>query len=67
MLTGQNKNNSKLGDGCYLDLLWCQIERSRAEQNHALCSNRDAPRDDHTKSSQTEKDKCHVLSLIGRL
>ena len=32
--------------------------------NNAICSNMDGPRDYHTKSSKTEKDKYHMISLI---
>ena len=34
------------------------------EQNNAICSNMDRPRDCHTKWSQTEKDKYHMIPLI---
>ena len=33
------------------------------EWNNAICSNMDRPRDDHTKGSQKEKDKYHMISL----
>ena len=34
------------------------------EQNNAVCSNVDATRDFHSKLSQKEKDKYHMISLI---
>ena len=36
----------------------------KKEWNNVICSNMDGPRDDHTKWSQIEKDKCHMMSLI---
>ena len=36
----------------------------KKEQNNAICSNMDGTRDYHTKSSQTEKDKYHMIPLI---
>ena len=36
----------------------------KKEQNDAICSNMDGPRDYHTKWSQKEKDKYHMVSLI---
>ena len=38
--------------------------RHKKEWNNAICSNMDGPRDDHTKWSQTEEDKYHMISLI---
>ena len=38
--------------------------RHKKEQNNAICSNVDGPRDYHTERNQTEKDKCHIISLI---
>ena len=35
----------------------------KKEQNNAICSNTDATRDYHTKGSESEKDKYHMLSL----
>ena len=37
----------------------------KIEQNNSLCRNMDRPGDDHTKWSQTEKDKYHMISLIS--
>ena len=34
-------------------------------QNNAICSNMDKARDSHTKRSQKEKDKYHVILLTG--
>ena len=34
----------------------------KKEQNNAICSNMDGPRDYHTKSSKS--DKYHMISLI---
>ena len=34
------------------------------EGNNAACSNMDRPRDDHTKSSKSDKDSHHIISLI---
>ena len=36
----------------------------KKEWNNAICSNMDGPGDYHTKLSQTEKDKYHMISLI---
>ena len=36
----------------------------RIEQNYAICSNMDGPRDYHIKWSQSDKDKYHMISLI---
>ena len=36
----------------------------KKEWNNTICSNMDGPRDDHTKWSETEKDKYHMISLI---
>ena len=36
----------------------------KKEWNNAICSNMDGPRDYHTKWSQKEKDKYHMISLI---
>ena len=36
----------------------------KEEWNNDICSNIDGPRDDHTKWSQTEKNKYHMISLI---
>ena len=35
------------------------------KQNNAICSNMDETRDSHTKWSQKEKDKYHMISLIS--
>ena len=37
----------------------------KTEQNNAFCNNTDATRDSHTRSSQKEKDKYHMISLIS--
>ena len=34
------------------------------EQNNAICSNTDGPRDCHIEWSQSDKDKYHMISLI---
>ena len=34
------------------------------EWNNAICSNKEGPRDHHTKGSKREKDKYHVISFI---
>ena len=39
----------------------------KKEQNNAICSNMDATRDSHTNWSQKEKDKYHMISLIGSI
>ena len=36
----------------------------KKEQNNAICSNMDGPRDCHTEWSKSEKDKYHMISLI---
>ena len=36
-------------------------------QNNATCSNMDATRDSHTKQSQKDKDKYHMISLTCRI
>ena len=33
--------------------------------NNAICSNMDGPRDYHTEWSKSDKDKYHMISLIG--
>ena len=35
--------------------------------NNITCSNMGRPRDYHTKWSKSEKDKYHMISLIGRI
>ena len=35
----------------------------KKEQNNAICSNMDGPGDDHTKQSQKEKSKYHMIPL----
>ena len=37
----------------------------KKEPNNAIRSYVDGPRDDHTKESQKEKDKYHLISLIS--
>ena len=37
---------------------------NKEHNNVAICSNMDATRDSHTKWSQNEKDKYHMISLI---
>ena len=36
----------------------------KKEWNNAICSNRDRPRDYHTKWRESEKDKYHMILLI---
>ena len=36
----------------------------KKEQNNAICSNMDGPRDCHTKWNKSDKDKYHMISLI---
>ena len=36
----------------------------KTERNNAICSNMDATGDYHTKSSKSDKDKYHMISLI---
>ena len=36
----------------------------KKEWNNAICSNMDGPRGYHVKWSKSEKDKCHMISLI---
>ena len=36
-------------------------------KNNDICSYMDGPRDHHTKQSQKEKDKYHMISLICRI
>ena len=36
----------------------------KKNQNNAICSNMDRPRDYHTKWSKSERDKYHMISLI---
>ena len=46
---------------------WCHevLLSHKKEQNNAICNNMDATRDYHTKwSSQKDKDKYHMISLI---
>ena len=35
----------------------------KKEQNNAICSNKDGPRDCHTEWSKSDKDKCHWYHL----
>ena len=35
----------------------------KKEWNNVICSNMDGPRDDHTKWSQTEKDKYYITYI----
>ena len=35
------------------------------EWNNANCSNKDGPRNYHTKWSKPDKDKCYTISLIS--
>ena len=37
---------------------------NKKEQNNAICSNMDGPRDCHTEWSQTEKDTYPIISLL---
>ena len=39
----------------------------KKEWNNVICSNMDATRDYHTKWSKSDKDKCHIISLIYRI
>ena len=41
------------------------LSRKKKNENNAICSHMDGPGDDHTKWSQTEKDKYHMISLIS--
>ena len=34
--------------------------------HHAMSSNKEGSRDDHTKWSETKKDKYHMISLSGK-
>ena len=36
----------------------------KKEQDNAICSNMNGTRDYHTKGSKSEKDKCHMISLL---
>ena len=36
----------------------------KKELNNAICSNRNGPRDYHTKRSKSEKGRYHMISLI---
>ena len=35
----------------------------KKEENNAICSNIDGPRDDHIKWSKSEKDKHHIIYM----
>ena len=37
----------------------------KKEQNNAICSNMDGPRDEHTKRTKTEKDKYDMTLIIS--
>ena len=37
----------------------------KKEQNNAICSNMDGPRDEHTKGTKTEKDKYDMTLIIS--
>ena len=36
----------------------------KIEWNNAICSNVDGARDDHTKWSKSEKDKCSMIIIV---
>ena len=46
---------------------WVTSLHFKKEQNNAICSNMDEPRDYHTKRSKSEKDKYHLISLMWNL
>ena len=48
----------------YLHTMEYYLAMKRMEKNNVICSNMDGPRDYHTKRSQTEKGKYHVISLM---
>ena len=49
------------------DLVHTYIFSYQKECNNAICSNMDEPRDCHTESSQTEKQKHHELPYMQNL
>ena len=42
------------------------LSNHNKEQNSAICTNMDRPRDYHTKLSKSEKDMYHMISLSCR-
>lgn len=36
----------------------------KKEEDNAICSNTDGPKEEHTKRSKSEKDKYNTISLI---
>ena len=49
------------------DLVHIYISSQQKERNNAICSNMDRPRDRHTESSQTEKQKHHEIPYMQNL
>ena len=43
---------------------WTSLIIHLLQQNNAICSNMDGPRDGHTEWSKSDKDKYHMISLI---
>ena len=39
------------------------LSHLKQEQNNAICSDMDGPRDCHTKWSKSDKDKCYIVTL----
>ena len=39
----------------------------KTEQNNAICSDMDGPRDCHTEWSKSEKDKCHDIAYMWNI
>ena len=56
-----NQNNE------YKPLNTMEYYSANKEWNNAICSNSDGPRNYHTKWSQKEKDKYHMIELIREI
>ena len=73
---GSTTHNSQDMEGTYMSIdRWMDKEdvvhgyngivlSHKEEWNNAICSNVDGPRDYHTKWSNSDKDKCHMIPLI---
>ena len=46
---------------------WWNITQLLKIKKYAICSNSDEPRDFHTQSSQTMKEKYHIILLVCRI
>ena len=49
---------------CTVDIYTMEYYSAMKKWNNAICRHMGRPRDDHTKWSQSDKDKYHMISLI---